>query len=60
MDDYIDVQEFMKQMEITYVTALTWIKNGVIKDFEKKTMGFGKYKYLIAQSEVNRIKALRG
>lgn len=60
MDDYIDVQEFMKQMEITYVTALTWIKNGIITDLKKKAIGFGKYKYLIAQSEVDRIKKIRG
>lgn len=59
-DEYIDVQEFMRQMEITYVTAITWIKNGIVKNLKKKVMGFGKYKYLIAQSEVDRIKKIRG
>lgn len=56
---YIDIQEFRAAMNITYATVATWIKKGIIKDFHKEVMGFGKYKYMIAESEVERIKELR-
>lgn len=59
MEEYITVQEFKKLMGITYVTALAWLKNDVIKNYQKKNYALGKYKYLIPRSEVERIKALR-
>jgi len=58
-EDYVDAQEFSKLMDVTYITTLTWIKRGVISNYQKKLYRLGKYKYLIHRSELDRIKALR-